>query len=320
MIGRTGAASRAQGRRVAAVLAIGALLLAGGAGARPHPSALANFDGVWTNVSATPLERPASFSGPTASDAEAAAYLKAYAAFNAADDASGVGGGDSEWWERGTQMLRIEGRFRTSMIVEPADGKLPWSKPGLAMAAPFMSANSDNPERRTATERCLMGGSSSSSVPMLPHRSLSTYMFVQTPDHLAIWMEAGREPRISRLKGGPRLPANIHPWAGDSIGHWEGKTLVVETTNLNPGEGWKFPLTLYVSPNARVTERFTRLSKGEILYGFTVDDPGVYAQPWRGELILRAIKGPVFEYACHEGNYSLPGILAGARREEATGK
>lgn len=315
----THAISRARGRSVAAVLAIGALLLAGAAAARPRPGA-PNLEGLWTNVSATPLERPASLPGPIATDDQAAAYLKRYAADNAADDASGVGGGDSEWWERGTQMLRIDGRFRTAVIVNPTDGKLPWSKAGRAIAVRIMTTNYDNPERRPPGEQCLMGGSGSASVPMLPHRSASTYMFVQTPDHLAIWMESGHDPRIIRLKGGPRLPANMHPWGGDSLGRWEGRTLVVETSNLNPAEGWKFPLDLYISPDAHVTERFTRLSKSEILYGFTVDDPAIYAQPWRGELILRAIKGPVFEYACHEGNYSLPGILAGARREEAAAK
>jgi hypothetical protein len=316
MIRGAGIGSRTRVRSAVAGLALGALLL-GGAAARAHPRPAADLEGLWTNVSATPLERPAGLSVLTATDAQAAAYLKLYASDNAADDASGVGGGDSEWWERGTQMLRIDGQFRTSMIVDPADGKLPWSKAGLAAATPLMTTNYDNPERRTASEQCLMGASGSASVPMLPHRSASTYMFVQTPDHLAIWMESGHDPRIIRLKGGARLPANIHPWAGDSIGHWEHRTLVVETTNLNPGEGWKSPLSVYISPDARVTERFTRLSKSEILYGFTVDDPKIYTRPWRGELVLRAIKGPVFEYACHEGNYSLPGILAGARHEEA---
>ncbi|HZZ30348.1 MAG TPA: hypothetical protein VFE10_00010 [Phenylobacterium sp.] len=208
MIRGADSGSRSRGRRAAAGFLLGALLLAGAAAAQTRggsrPSSLA---GLWTNVSATPLERPASLTGLTATDAEAAAYLKIYAADNAADDASGVGGGDSEWWERGTQ-LRIDGRRRSSMIVDTADGGLPWSGAGRTTAARVMTSNYDNPERRPPGEQCLMGGSGSASVPMLPHRSSSRYMFVQTRDQVAIWMESGHDPRIIRLKAEPRLPSN----------------------------------------------------------------------------------------------------------------
>jgi hypothetical protein len=109
---------------------------------------------------------------------------------------------------------------------------------------------------------------------------------------------------------------------GDSIGHWEGDTLVVETTNFNPGESLRpyFGNTIYISPEAKVTERFTRVSPTQILYRFTVDDPKVYTKPWTAEMPLNATKGPVYEYACHEGNYALPGILAGARLDEKEGR
>jgi hypothetical protein len=300
-----------------AILAVAVLAAASVTSARGK-AAPADLNGLWTNVSATPLERPAAFAGLNATESEARAFLKSYQAANADDDE--IGSGASEWWEFGTALLRIDGHDRSSMIVDPADGHLPWSAAGRAARTQAMRMGFDNPEQRPVSERCLAGGSGSSSVPMLPHRSVSLYMFVQTPDHLAIWMEAGHDPRIIPLKGGPRLAANLHPWAGDSTAHWDGRTLVVETDNLNPGEGWKSPTSLYISPEAHITERFTRLSKSEILYAFTVDDPQTFTRPWRAELVLGATKGPIFEYACHEGNYSLPGILAGARRAETAAK
>jgi hypothetical protein len=289
--------------------------------AQPHrrPPESASLEGLWTNVSATPLERPAAFDSLTTTEAKAAAFEKSsLAAFNNAD-VDDIGGRQTEWWETGGAMIRIGGQFRTSVIVDPADGKLPYTPAGRALmeaARGARVAGFDNPETRPSSERCLMGGSSSSSVPTLPHWDNSHYQIVQTPEFVVIRMESGRDPRIIRLREIRHLPPGIRPWMGDSIGHWEGRTLVVETTNLNPGEAYKSPQPLYISPNAKVTERFARISAGEILYDFTVDDPTVFARPWRGELLFHASKGPLYEFACHEGNYSLPGILAGARHEE----
>jgi hypothetical protein len=311
------------GRKIsAAAVMAGALLAAGAALAAGRPVS-ADLNGLWTNVTVTQIERPAAFDGPTTTEARAKAYEAANPqAFEAADTDT-IGGRQTEWWEYGGPMIRIGGQIHTAMVVEPADGKLPYTPTGRVLMETKLksrTAGFDNPEDRTSTERCLMGGSSSSSVPMMPHWDNSLYQIVQTRDFVAIRMESGRDPRIIRLRTGGHLPAAIRPWAGDSIGHWEGRTLVVETTNLNPGEAFKSPQALYISKDAKVTERFTRVSAGEIVYDFTVEDPAIYSQTWRAQLVFRAAKGPLFEFACHEGNYALAGVLAGARHEEAAGK
>lgn len=303
--------------RAIAVSASALALLAALGQADAAPAA-PSLEGLWTNVSSTPFERPAAFDGPTTTPEAAAAYEKSsLAAFSdAAIDE--IGGRQSEWFELGGPMLRIGGKIRTSVVVQPTDGQLPYSSIGRArLAAGYKARLSgfDNPESRTANERCLAGGSGSSGVPMLPHWDTSLYKIVQTKGDLAIWIESGG-PRIIHMNETRHLPGNMRPWMGDSIGHWKGRTLVVETTNFNPGETTKTPQQIYISTEAKVTERFTRISPQAILYAFTVDDPQAFTRPWRGELLLRAAKGPIFEFACHEGNYSLPGILAGARREE----
>jgi hypothetical protein len=300
-------------------LLFAALALAGGPAQARGKAQPADLSGLWTNVTVTPIERPAAFDGPTTTETKAKAYeVSNPKAFNAADIDT-IGGRQTEWWEYGGPMVRIGGQIHTAMVVEPANGKLPYTPTGRALMEAKLKtrlSGFDNPEERPSTERCLMGGSSSSSVPMMPHYDNSTYQIVQTPGFVAIRMESGRDPRIIRLGPGAHQPAAIRPWAGDSIGHWEGRTLVVETTNLNPGEAFKSPQPLYISKDAKVTERFTRVSAGEIVYDFTVEDLAVYSRPWRAQLVFHTAKGPLFEFACHEGNYALPGILAGARHEE----
>ncbi|HLZ75065.1 hypothetical protein [Phenylobacterium sp.] len=304
--------------QAAVLLLAAATLVSGQALARDKPQP-ADLSGLWTNVTVTPIERPAAFDGPTTTEARAKAYEAANPqAFNAADIDT-IGGRQTEWWEYGGPMIRIGGQIHTAMIVEPADGKLPYTPAGRALMEAKLKtrvSGFDNPEDRPSTERCLMGGSSSSSVPMMPHWDNSHYQIVQTRDFVAIRMESGRDPRIIRLGAAGHPPPVIRPWAGDSVGHWEGRTLVVETTNLNPGESFKTPQPLYISKDAKVTERFTRVSAGEIVYDFSVEDPAIYSRPWRAQLVFRADKGPLFEFACHEGNYALPGILAGARHDE----
>ena len=306
-------------RLPAAALLLAALALAGGTAQARGKAQAPDLSGLWTNVTVTPIERPAAFDGPTTTEAKAKAYEAANPqAFNSADIDT-IGGRQTEWWEYGGPMVRIGGQVHTAMVVEPVDGKLPYTPAGRALMEAKLKtrlSGFDNPEDRPSPERCLMGGSSSSSVPMMPHWDNSTYQIVQTRDFVAIRMESGRDPRIIRLGGGSHRPSAIRPWAGDSIGHWEGRTLVVETTNLNPGEAFKSPQALYISGDAKVTERFTRVSAGEIVYDFTVEDAAIYSRPWRAQLVLRAAKGPLFEFACHEGNYALPGILAGARHDE----
>jgi hypothetical protein len=146
--------------------------------------------------------------------------------------------------------------------------------------------------------------------PMLPNGGYnSNYTIVQTPDYVMIMTEMVHDYRIIRIGSGPRLPTDIRPWFGDSQGHWEGDVLVVETTNLNP-------LQPYYSPEMKVTERFSRMSEEAVLYEFRVDAPDMYIEPWGGQIPMTAMHDLLYEYACHEGNYAMEGILKGARFEE----
>lgn len=297
--------------------ALAATLLVHAAAAGPH-GAPSSLDGVWTNFSATPVERPPEFKALTTNEAESAAYV-------AVDHkpVDPVGGTTTEWYQAAGGLSRIGGRLRTSIIVAPADGKLPWTAEGRRLIEAGLHnrmTKFDDPETRPGPERCLISGFGANSVPMFPSPDNGGYRIVQTKDAVAIWIESGREPRIIRLGVREHLPAFMRPWMGDSIGRWEGRTLVVETTNFNPGESFKSPLPIYISAQARVTERFTRISKGEILYAFKVEDPGAFASAWQGEEVLTSFKAPLFEFACHEGNYSEPNILAGARAAERATK
>ncbi len=152
---------------------------------------------------------------------------------------------------------------------------------------------------------------------MLPVLYNNYYQIVQSPGFVMILVEMNHDARIIRIDG-ERLPEPIRPWLGDSIGHWEGDTLVVETTQFNPGQSFRGSLRhrIYMSSDAKVVERFTRVGPKEILYAFSVEDPTVFTQVWRGEVPMLAAKGRIYEYACHEGNYSMTGILAGAREED----
>jgi hypothetical protein len=175
----------------------------------------------------------------------------------------------------------------------------------------------DGPESRALGERCLVGFGSSSGPPMLPDVYNNNYQIVQTPDAIMIQVEMVHDARVIRLNG-KHIPSNITPWLGDSVGRWEGDTLVVETTNLNPGQKAHYGIKqrFYLPPTGKVTERFTRIANNQILYQFTVEDSNAYTQPWKAEVPMQATQDHIYEYACHEGNYALPGILAGAREQE----
>jgi hypothetical protein len=276
-----------------------------------------SLEGLWTNMTATPLERPAAFDTLTTTPERAAAFGKSSREAFLADDSDGIGGRQSEYWEVGTQMLRINGEIRTSIIVDPANGKMPYNAEGKARLAKSQNAMLniyDDPEARPGPERCLLGGSGSTGAPMFTARYHGHYQFVQTPTHLVIAAEQNGLRRIIPLRPEPK--AGPRTWAGNSTGHWEGDTLVVETSGFMPGEAFKPASTVYVSEDAKVTERFTRISASEILYQFTVDDPTAFTQTWRGETLFHTASDRAYETACHEGNYSLPGILSGGRAIE----
>jgi hypothetical protein len=294
-----------------------------------------DLQGVWTNASLTSLERPANFKALTIPEAEAKLFEQRRAAMRATQDlptdpnapgppvAADPGGYNAFWTDPGSTLGRLKGEVRTSWIFDPADGRVPYSPAGrkaLAETLKMARETFSDPEARPLGERCIIGFGSTAGPPMLNVLYNNNYQIVQTPDHVTIVVEMNHDARIIRL-GAKHLPRHIRPWMGDSIGWWEGDTLVVETTNFNPGENLRpyFGATIYISENAKVTERFTRVSPTQIHYAFQVEDPAILTQVWRAEMPLNASPGVVYEYACHEGNYSLPGILAGARRDEREG-
>jgi hypothetical protein len=288
-----------------------------------------DLQGTWTNATATGLIRRDDIDTLVLTPEQAAEVEGQRAEFFAANDelpedglkaGQDVGGYNSFWMDPGTRLAVVNGEIRSSLIVEPKDGKVPYSIWGylkVFRSGYRMITSADNPEQRALGERCIVGFGSTGGPPMLPVLYNNNYQIVQSPGYVMILVEMNHDARIIRMGGDP-LPDSIKQWMGDSIGHWEGDTLVVETTNFNPGQSFRASLRhfIYLSETARVTERFTRIGEKEILYEFSIDDPDVYTQVWKAEIPMLASEGRIYEYACHEGNYSLPGILAGARRED----
>ncbi|MEQ8858469.1 MAG: hypothetical protein RIC56_07475 [Pseudomonadales bacterium] len=288
-----------------------------------------DLQGLWTNATITALTRPDQFDSLVLTEVQAAAWENRNAEFFASIDevpeeglqAGGdVGGYNSFWMDPGTRALRVGDEIRSSILVSPANGRLPMRLGTRAKLGQFLlrvQGGFDGPEQRPLGERCIVGFGSTGGPPMLPVLYNNNYQIVQSPGHVLIHVEMNHDARIIRLDS-EHLPDSVRPWMGDSIGRWEGSTLVVETTNFHPGQSFRAAIKhqFYMTPEAVVTERFTRTGEDAVLYAFTVDDPGAYTEPWSGELTLRRTAGPIYEYACHEGNYALPGILAGARLEE----
>ena len=316
-------------RRLGAAVVLAAVLLAAAAThAGPYraprtTSGQPDLQGLWTATSLTSLERDSPNTPLTfATRAEEDAFEAAAIAASAKGEAGGLGQGVSEW-HPAYRMARLDGKLRTSWITSTADGQLPYRPEALKRfnaidADAHGGALAANPEDRTPADRCLIGGLGSANPPMVNPPVAAGKQIVQTSTEVAILSEMNHDVRIVRLDqpGHPaRHPApDIRVWMGDSIGHWEGETLVIETTNFHPQEGWRG--YYMVSPDARVTERFTRTAPGELRYAFEVDDPATFTQVWRGEMPLLTDKGPIYEFACHEGNYSMPLMLQVARAAE----
>ncbi|WP_370234044.1 MULTISPECIES: hypothetical protein [Henriciella] len=296
------------------------------------PDGTPNMQGIWTNASLTTLEKPDGMAVvvPEKQALIMAGMVEASAeadnqptdpdapALEAGGD--GVGGYNRFWMDFGTSLAKVRGEYRSTWIVDPADGKLPYTETGRKLAEERLAEqreNFDHPEVRAAAERCTVGFGSTGGPPMLNVLYNNNYQIVQAPDKVAILVEMNHQTRMIRLNEEHR-PDVMDQWLGDSVGYWDGDTLVVETTNFEPDISLRAATRhrLYMSPDAKVTEHFTRISGDEIFYEFWVEDPEIFTQTWKGEMILRKSEGPIYEYACHEANYSLPGILAGARREE----
>jgi hypothetical protein len=283
-----------------------------------HP----DLQGTWTNATLTPLERPAEFSGKaTLTDAEARAYEKKDLETNDIDNpeapllaragSAGTGGYNNLFIDRGSELARVDGVKRTSLIIDPPDGKIPPLTEQARQPRGRGFDRYDSVEDRPLAERCILGFGSTSGPPMLPVLYNNNYQIVQTPDTVMILVEMVHDVRIIRMNGA-HAPANVHQWLGDSIGHWEGDTLVVDTTNFT--EKTRFRGS---SENLHVIERFKRVDANTILYRATIDDPNTFTKQWTLEYPFVASAGPVFEYACHEGNYAMPDILGGARKSDA---
>jgi hypothetical protein len=306
-------------------VAVGLLtaLVAGGMGrAEPYRAprtALGQPDlqGTWSSMSMTRLERPPGDPLTLPSRAQEDAYeTQRRAAIQARRQGDVFGQTASEWQEE-FPMARIDGKLRTSWIVSPADGQLPYrpeARRRLAEINAAVLSHADGPEDRTVSDRCLVGGVGAAGPPIQnPFTTSGGTQIVQTRNEIAILAEMNHDLRIVRLNARHRAPV-VRQWMGEAIGWWEGDTLVVETKNFHPQEGNRGPYL--ISPDAKVTERFRRVSPTELRYEFQVNDPATYTQPWRGEMPLRSDKGLIYEYACHEGNYSLTNILQGARQAE----
>ncbi|HLZ77085.1 hypothetical protein [Phenylobacterium sp.] len=298
---------------------LGGLVLSAGAATALAARRPLGLDAVWSMASFTDLERPKGVADLVLTDADAkalAAPRQALHGVPASDDP--VGQGENEYTDRGTGFARVKGELRSSWIVEPADGRIPWRpevRARLHLERPPLYTDTANPEAMNGPTRC--AASYAAGAPMIGGPDSNLVQIVTTPSAVVILSEKYHDARIVRLRrpGAPQNPAPAPSLLGDAVGHWEGATLVAETSGFRPGETDRNQ-HLYFCPTTAVTERFTRLSEDELLYEFTVTDPAMYTQAWRGEMEFRNAGGRIFEYACHEGNYALPGILAGARREE----
>jgi hypothetical protein len=245
--------------------------------------------------------------------------------------AGNVGGYNTGWLDPGSTYTDVNGEIRSSIIVDPPDGKIPRLSPAAAQRAAALRARPtsdaqentndpgldktpgayDDPERRPLGERCLLGFGSTSGPPALPDYFYNNlHQIVQTPDAVMILTEMVHDARIVRINV-PHLPRKFGQWMGDSVGHWEGDTLVVDTTNFTAKTRFRGS-----TENLHVIERFTRVDDRHLLYRFTIDDPETWTRPWTGEYTWPATASHIYEYACHEANYSLPDILKGARLRE----
>jgi hypothetical protein len=281
-----------------------------------------DLQGVWDFRTLTPLERPDEFKGKAFLTEEEAAVFEQQTLeerdMDRRDGAEISAGLDADvdraynqfWWDFGTE---ISENRRTSLITDPPDGKIPWTPEGIdrnaALFAILFGNVPEGPEDRALSERCILGFNS--GPPMLPSAYNNNVQVLQTPDHVVIYNEMVHNVRVVPLNDEPHLSADLRQWVGDSRGHWEGDTLVVETTNFLSDT--QFPGS---SANLHLIERFTRIDENGLLYEFTPRDPEIWTSPWTAAVPMKRSDAPMFEYACHEGNYGMTNLLAGARAEE----
>jgi len=293
-----------------------------------HP----DLQGIWTNKSVTPFERPVElgnkeFFTPEEAQAFMQRALERGDRDNRTDDVRDVlNAYNGFWWDSGTKVLP---NLRTSVVTDPPNGRIPpltperkaqldaqrqameerCKEPGCAIANSGTPAPADEPQALDLMTRCISFGT---AVPMLPTAYNNNYQIVQTDGAIAIDTEMVHQVRRIPTDASPHLPSHVRQWFGDPRGHWEGDTLVVETTNF---KGEFFGRMSAADENLRVVERFTRVAPDILLYQFTVEDPTAWTAPWSGEIPLTRIDGLLYEYACHEGNRGMQNILRAARKD-----
>ncbi len=292
-----------------------------------------DFQGNWKNHTVMPFQRPRDLGTKQTYTQEEALQLERAAQQRVEEDnvpldpnrpapelqaLPPVGNYDLFWTDRGMFLPTIDGEFRTSAIIDPPNGRIPERIAGFRERMQEWRANTrarnDGPEGRGLGERCLVAFGNSSGPVMSPVMYNSHMQIVQSPGYVTIVVEMVHDVRIIKISDQRSSASNAHQkWMGDSIGRWEGDTLIVETKNYNPWHTYQGAPT----ENLTVLETFRREGPNKLVYGFTVDDPTVYTAQWSGEYPLSTMDEPVYEYACHEGNYGIIGILAGARRLEA---
>jgi hypothetical protein len=276
-----------------------------------------DLTGIWDTATVTPMERPKDLAGKAYfTPAEAEAYEKELAIENDRDRRGKPGADDvaraynEAWWDRGTKVVPS---LRTSLIVDPADGRIPPLTPAARAAAQkraaALQAPPNGPEDRGIQERCIVGVNV--GPPIIPTVYNNNFQIFQSGNTVVVFSEMIHDYRVIPTDGSKHIPSDIRLWMGDSRGHWEGNTLVVDTTNFNGKTHFRG-----ADENLHVIERFTRVKPDQILYQFHIEDPTAFERPWGGEFTFNKAKGLIYEYACHEGNYGLSGLLSAARAEE----
>jgi hypothetical protein len=319
--------TRAAARRLSAcvgVTAVGvalAVLSPAAQGSLPRTAfGKPDLQGVWSYSTLTPLERPAELAGKEfLTEKEAAAFSDArnraldHDTPEGAEHAcKGTGNYNEVWYERGSTVVKTR---RTSLIIDPPDGRIPpltaqgMKRRDALAAARAARGPADSAEDLDVNDRCLVGFNS--GPPMVPSAYNNNVQLFQTPDHFVILTEMVHDARIVPLDGRPRNSPDVRQWAGVSRGRWEGDTMVVETVNVNEKNAFRG-----AGPRLRLIEKFTRTAADTLMYEVTVDDPETFTRPWTFQVPMAPVDGRIYEYACHEGNYGLKNILAGARADE----
>jgi hypothetical protein len=272
-----------------------------------HP----DLQGTWDFAQLTPFERPGNFAGKQSlTDEEAEEFAQQRIETGNKDKRDGGAAADVErayndfWWDFGKRVAK-----QTSLVVDPPDGRVPALTAAAQKRAADRRGKYDNPEERPLAERCVVGFNS--GPPMVPSAYNNNMQLVQTRDYVMILNEMIHSARIVALNGRPHAPKQIRSLTGDSVGRWEGDTLVVDTTNFSQEAGFRG-----ATANMHLVERFTRVDAGTLRYEFTIEDPATWERKWGASIPMTKTDELIYEYACHESNYGLVGVLKGARYED----